>query len=238
VLCDALLFKNSKSRDEKIALGALSVFFIVFLHILSARTGLISLYVILFVGAFFLLLAAAKTKWTIIICLASVLMPLVAWLTVPTFQNRIRYFIYDLSYIRAETYLPGANDGNRLLSIKAGWDILNENPGGVGSGDVLKETYHWYDEHIHGMLETDKIYPSSEWMMYGVSAGWAGFILFTLIMALPFFISTGRGRFFWICLNLVSALSFLFDIGLEVQFGVFLYIFVLLWWWKWLQQKV
>jgi hypothetical protein len=57
-------------------------------------------------------------------------------------------------------------------------------------------------------------------------------------MALPFFIRTGRGRFFWASLNLVSALSFLFDIGLEVQFGVFLYIFVLLWWWKWLQQKV
>jgi hypothetical protein len=30
------------------------------------------------------------------------------------------------------------------------------------------------------------------------------------------------------------AFSFLFDIGLEAQFGVFVYAFIVLWWWKWL----
>jgi len=30
------------------------------------------------------------------------------------------------------------------------------------------------------------------------------------------------------------AFSLLFDIGLEAQFGVFIYAFMLLWWWKWL----
>jgi len=30
-------------------------------------------------------------------------------------------------------------------------------------------------------------------------------------------------------------LSLLFDIGLEVQFGVFIYSFVVLWCWKWLE---
>ena len=35
-------------------------------------------------------------------------------------------------------------------------------------------------------------------------------------------------------LNVTIAVSFLFDIALEVQFGVFLYSFIVLWWWKWL----
>ena len=30
--------------------------------------------------------------------------------------------------------------------------------------------------------------------------------------------------------------GFVFDIGLEVQFGIFIYSFIVLWWWKWLKQ--
>ena len=72
--------------------------------------------------------------------------------------------------------------------------------------------------------------------MYGVAAGWIGFVLFTIVMFIPFFERT-RSQFFWVTLNLVMAFSFLFDIGLEVQFGVFIYAFVVLWWWKWLDRE-
>ena len=37
--------------------------------------------------------------------------------------------------------------------------------------------------------------------------------------------------------SLKIAFSYLFDIGLEVQFGVFVHSFMLLWWYKWLQLK-
>lgn len=234
ILCSALLFSKTSLKKERILLVVIMVFLTVFLHILSARTGLFSLYIILFLGAFYLVATAGKTKWIIAVCLATIAMPVIAWFVAPTFQNRIRYFIYDFSYIQQDTYLPGANDGNRMLSIKAGLDIILNHPFGVGSGDVMKATNDWYDRNIHGMLETDKIYPSSEWMMYGAAAGWIGLILFTLAMALPLFEKTGTGRFFWISLNIITAFSFIFDIGLEVQFGVFLYAFMVLWWWKWL----
>jgi hypothetical protein len=65
--------------------------------------------------------------------------------------------------------------------------------------------------------------------------GWLGIILFGLVMAVPFFIKTPH-RFYWNFLNLALLLPFLFDVGLEVQYGVFLYAFILLWWWKWLPQ--
>ena len=52
-------------------------------------------------------------------------------------------------------------------------------------------------------------------------------------MFIPFFVWV-RDKSWWILLNLTAALSFLFDIGLEVQFGVFIYVFVVCWWYKWM----
>jgi hypothetical protein len=159
-------------------------------------------------------------------------MPVAAWLVLPTFRNRIRYNLYDLSFIKKETYLPGSNDGNRVLSLQAGWDILTTHPFGVGSGDVVDKTWEWYAKEVPQMLETDKLYPASEWLCYGDAAGWPGFILFTAIMVLPFFLKKMKHSFFWIAINLTAAFSLFFDIGLETQFGVFIYGFVVLWWWK------
>ncbi|MGZ5286127.1 MAG: hypothetical protein ACXWB9_03035, partial [Flavisolibacter sp.] len=237
ILYSGYFIVNGVYKQFRWPLAAILVFFIVYLHLLAARTGLIAFYIILFMAILYLLFAKRKNNWTIVILVATLAMPMVAWFTIPTFQNRIRYFIYDLSYIRQDTYLPGANDGNRILSIRAGLDLMNQNAFGVGTGDVMKATNKWYDTHVHGMLATDRIYPSSEWAMHGAAAGWAGFLGFTVIMILPFFVRISSGKFFWIALNAIMAFSFIFDIGLEVQFGVFLYAFAALWWWKWLQEK-
>ena len=84
------------------------------------------------------------------------------------------------------------------------------------------------------MIDADKIYPSSEWLMYGAGCCWPGFIIFSCIILLPFWIKMTHQLIWWL-LNITAAFSFLFDIGLEVQFGVFIYAVIILWWWKWLK---
>jgi hypothetical protein len=86
------------------------------------------------------------------------------------------------------------------------------------------------------MIEADKIKPSSEWLMYGAGCGWPGILIFSFVMIVPFFIRT-KNKLLWWFLNATAAFSFLFDIGLEVQFGVFIYSFVILWWWKWMETE-
>lgn len=85
------------------------------------------------------------------------------------------------------------------------------------------------------MTEDDKILPSSEWIMYGAGTGWPGLVLFSVVMLIPFFIKRARGDIAWWLLNIFMASSYLFDIGLEVQYGVFMHAFILLWWYKWAQ---
>jgi len=162
-------------------------------------------------------------------------MPLVAWFVFPTFQNRIKYNIYDLTNVRQNKYLQGSNDGNRIVSLKAGWNILKQNPLGVGT-DVIDKTYQWYDNNLPRLSKRERLFPASEPLMYGGFLGWPGLILFFAVMVLPFFEKVKTRSFFWLCLNVITFFSLLFDIGLENQFGVFIYGFFVLWWWKWFQQ--
>ena len=232
VICITLLIQKYKLETKWFLLLFAGIFFIVYLHILSARTGLISLYFFLAAYFFYLALKLRRTKWLIIFLMLVIIMPVAAWLLFPTFQNRIRYNLYDLSNIRDNKYISGSNDGNRILSLRAGWNVLQENPLGVGS-DVVNKTYEWYDKNVPQTLRSERLFPSSEPLMYGGFAGWIGLILFFIIMALPFFVPLKTNYFFWSFLNLIMAASMLFDIGLEAQFGVFIYVFIVLWWWKW-----
>jgi hypothetical protein len=234
VICACLLLQRTERRWLQILLLLAVAFFTVYLHILSARTGLISLYIFYIIYLIYFVQRHRKA-WPLLAVL--VLLPAAAWWVLPTFRNRVRYVVYDLSFVRRDAYLPGTSDGSRALSLKAGWAILQEHPLGVGSGDVVDKTHGWYRDHVPGMLDSDKLYPSSEWLLYGDAAGWPGAILFTAVMLVPFFEKRLRMRIFWISLNIIAAFSLLFDIGLETQFGVFIYAFIILWWWKWLQKE-
>jgi O-antigen ligase len=230
-------------------LPGVAVWLVLFLHILAARTGLLSFYLSIFITTLWLiffqrpgkLLFGQKKKLLKLttLILLFILLPLAAYFVLPTFHNRVKYFLYDRSYFKDAHYLPGTNDAVRVISLKGGWSIMNEHPiTGVGFGDVLKETKKWYESDYPQMAEPDKIYPSSEWLIYGAACGWPGFLVFTCLMILPFFIPV-KDKLPWWLLNLTAAFSLLFDIGLEVQFGLFVYCFIVLWWWKWLKpQKV
>ena len=97
---------------------------------------------------------------------------------------------------------------------------------------MLQKTKDWYNLNAPAIHPSDQIYPSSEWLLYGDSAGWTGIILFTIIMLIPLFEKNIKERFFWFVLNIISAFSLLFDVGLETQFGVFIYSFLILTLWK------
>jgi hypothetical protein len=206
----------------------------IYLHILAVRTGLFCFYASVLIF-FIWLLWKQKRSSIFLFLLLILLLPVVAYFVFPTFKNRISYIRYDLSFVKKNIYQRGSNDGTRIISIKAGWNIQNQNPlTGIGFGDIENETNKWYQDHFPQMIEDDKKLPSSEWMMYGAGSGWPGFILFSAIILLPLFISPLRKNIVWLIINVSIAISYLFDIGLEVQFGVFVHTFTLLWWYKWL----
>jgi hypothetical protein len=235
-----LLIKNKKNFKKGIIffLSTVATILIIYLHVLAVRTGLLCFYFGSAVFFAWLLWNHRYKKVYVLLLILLLSLPVISYFTLPTFKNRIRYLKYDLSYIKKDVYLQGSNDGNRFISIKAGWQIQNQNPvTGVGFGDIKKETDKFYGRNYPQMKETDKILPSSEWIIYGAATGWPGFILFSFIMLVPFFIRKLKNNISWWLINIFVALSYLFDIGLEVQYGVFGHAFILLWWYKWLQEQ-
>lgn len=228
----AVLLLDKFPVRRKAVLTILLIIPVIYLHILSARTGLVMLYV--FGLAFACYKVRKKPRLSLLVMGALALLLLAGWFCFPTFQNRIRYNLYDLSFVAKNEYLSGSSDGNRVMSVKAGWHLLRAHPlTGVGAGDLRNETNRWYDAHVPGMKETDRLYPSSEWIVYGGMAGWPGVLLFTAVLVFPLYMKKIRHRFFWIMLHVVAILGFTVETSLEMQHGVFIYTFFVLWWWKW-----
>lgn len=226
-----------QTRWSRYFLPALAAFFTTYLYLLSVRTGLgaLSLFFLLYAG--WLLRQKGGRTPALLLLSTLVALPLLAYWLVPTFQNRVRYLVYDLSYVQKNEYLPGANDGARVLSIRAGWQLLRENPLGVGAGDIATERDRWYAATVPQILPSDQLNPCSEWLLYGAMAGWPGVVLFTLVMLLPFVYPPNGHRLYWVAFHAAAAFSFLFDMGLEVQYGVFLYGFLSFWWRRMMEEK-
>jgi O-antigen ligase len=226
-----LLQQTTTVWKRRLGMGLIG-FLVLYLHLLAARTGLLCFYLALLLY----LLHRLQTDRRRLLPLASglIALPLLALLLFPTLRNRISYNRYDLSLSREHTYVPGANDANRILSLQGGWELLKANPLGLGAGDIAAASQQWFSQNVPGMQPRDRFYPSSEWLVYGLTAGWPGLLLFSLALLLPLAYRPARAehRFAWRALHLMAAASFLFDTGLEGQYGVWIYSFLLLWMWK------
>lgn len=227
-----MLWTSTRHRTTQILLILGWLLFAVYLHILSARTGLLILYV--FTICFLVYSLRARAQQAIWVVITLLMVAVASWSLLPTLKNRVRYNLYDLQLVNSGEYHSGMSDANRIISLKAGWQLLKENPFGLGAGDVLPAINNWYDSNMPAMHEWDRIYPSSEWFVYGLFAGWPGIVLFSLVMLYPLFIKNIANRFFWVMMTASAGLSFVIETSLERQHGVFIYAFVLLWWWKWL----
>jgi hypothetical protein len=234
VIWATFLLYTTKDTRAILLLSLLMFLLVIYLHVLSARTGLLAVY--FFFLCFTVHVAVQRKRYFIFFLAGIILIGLTSWWLFPTLQNRIKYVGYDFSLLKSNNNIPGTSDANRLISLKAGWQILQQNPFGIGAGDIRDETNKWYGINVpYKMTESDRLFPSSEWIVYGDMAGWPAVVLFTVIIILPLFIKQIRHRFFWIMLVATAIGCCIIETTLEIQFGIFIYCFTILWWWKWLR---
>jgi O-antigen ligase len=220
-------WKNATTRQRWLIAG-LILFFIFFLHVLAVRIGLVCFYLL---AAFLLLrqlLDPAHRRESVVLLLLLIVLPFLLYYTLPTFRARVDYIRYDWSYTFQGKYLSGGNDAIRVQSLQVAGTVIEDHPvNGVGFGDIRSEMESAYRRVNPNLAESERIYPANEWAVYGVGMGWIGLILFSVAMIVLFFISM-RDAFRWRAWVLATILSLVTDIGLEVQYGVFLIPFFLL----------
>lgn len=210
----------------KIAGYAFLVYIALFIHVLAAKTGILGFYMVSLFAVFSLVARRFRLASLFLIFL----IPVIAWFLFPSFQNRMRFVIWDFQNYSRGNYVEGLSDAPRIVSFKAGSSLVESSPlTGVGSGDLRAETWAWYDGHAAYLKDYERLLPSNEVLMYAAAAGLLAGILSLSVFMLPFLMKDYRRNMLWISFHAISFAGFMYEIGLEVQYGVFLYAFFSCW---------
>jgi hypothetical protein len=223
-----LLIADNKrvSRTEKKGILFYLFFTGIFLHLLASKTGILGLYLVMGLAVIFHF-RSRLAKWIIGI---TVLTPFIAWFILPTFRNRLKFVWWDFQHYTRGGYTEGLSDTPRILSIQAGKDLVKENPfWGTGFGDLKQVTFDWYALHAPYLKDYEQLLPSNQGLIYAAASGMAGLIVFLLATFYPFFMRGFRSNYAWISFHALAVFGFLYEIGLETQYGIFVYAFLGCW---------
>jgi O-antigen ligase len=226
------LFMKERS-NERYLYVIYAVFQILFLHFLSARTGLVVLYLSHFILLFYLLIKVKQKQWAVIGILCMLCIPLVSYFIFPSFHQRVEYSRYDMGQYMRQEYREGSSDGLRYYSLVAGLKIFKENLfTGVGFKNLKASTYTALKK-AHPTIRNDElIQPSSELLIYSGAAGIVGLLVLILHAIVPFWYSYLLKNMYFMSVFLSLIATFLFEILLENQFGTFVYgFFISIFWW-------
>lgn len=224
-------FINSKSKFWKWIVMGYALFEVIFLHVLAARTGLVVLYVGLTSLAFHLIFQLRR-KYGIAIIIVLLSLPVISFYSFTSFYHRVGFMYYDMNYYKHMNYREGSSDGFRYYSLIAGWDIFRNNLGsGVGFHNLEEVSYKWLKDKFPEIKESELIQPSSEFLIYGASAGLIGFCMFIVYSIFPFVNRNIYQHPISKAMYLGIFFTFLFEIFLESQTGSFVFAFGCFWSW-------
>ena len=210
---------------------ALMIWFVLFLHLLAAKTGLLGFYLIIVPVTLWQIYALGKKQWAVAGILVALLLPVLAYQLLPTFKTRVHYVLYDRENLIAGNISGDFSDGNRFLSIRSGWYVFQQNwLTGVGYGDIKTETGKWYDVHAPAVPLSERFLPLNQWVTSGSGAGIAAILLFSIVIVLPFFSKQWRQNKQTIAFVLFMNTIFLYECTIDDQFGVFLFCFFTTYW--------
>ncbi|MEO7530051.1 MAG: O-antigen ligase family protein [Sediminibacterium sp.] len=215
-----------KQKLTRYILIAILLFFVIYLHILAAKTGLVCLYGGCFIYFLYTVFVQKKWKTGVSVVAIAIIAASFCYYTMPTLRNRIQYVVYDFSNYSKGNAMPGYGDAARWLSIRAGYAITKKHPiTGVGFGDMLAAVNQWHQTDHPSSLLYERFLPANEWLVYGIGSGLPGLVCFTFGLLLLLYAATERNALS-IVLSLISLVPFLIDDTLEGQYGVVILAFI------------
>ncbi len=211
---------------ERFVIGGMTLFLFVFIHVLSVRSGILALYLGLFVlGVYYIFI---KKKY--LLGLAGVItvlaLPIIAYQTVPSFKLKVDYAVWDY-----KQFQQGAGgqypDSERLISMQTGMDIAKENIlFGVGAGDLKQEIKNYYETKFTGKYNFRM--PHNQLISIFAGTGLIGLLIFIAGYFFPLFYKNNYRQPLFLALHAVIFMSFFMENTIENNFGISMFLFFLL----------
>lgn len=152
----------------------LIIYFIIYLHFLSVKTGLLLLYLFLFCV---ILYQIVNKKWYYLLLF---LVPIILYKASPTLQQKLAYIEYDIHQLKNKNSIE-YSDARRIISYQIAFDIFKENKLlGVGLSNYKNITQEKFIEKYNYYDNEKMMYVHNSYLHILASCGILGLILFLI----------------------------------------------------------
>lgn len=209
---------------------------LIFISMLASKAGLIAAVIAIAFGS----LCWWKNKFSIgvalgiFVCSIGVLIG--STYALPASSERIEAVAQDIKttqqkFEAPETgAAPAAHSSTeiRLVTWKASWEILKNNPIGVGTGDAESALLEKYLNKGESYVAERKFNSHNQFFQAGVEHGWPGVLLLTTLCVWLLLDSIRRKNVIQLVFILMCGMNFLFESFLEVQAGIVFFCFMVM----------
>jgi O-antigen ligase len=223
------IWPQFKSKPMRWFIGIVVALLVCYLHVLAARSGLVALYIFLTGWAAYA--GLKRSKWfgvgAVLILFTGLL---IAGNYVPTLKQRIGYFKYTVIQFR-EGHLTGIySDMGRLMSYNVALQEIGKDPvKGVGAGDLYTVMENGYHRLYPGDNDGRVLVPHNQFLAVALCCGIPAMLIFIWWAFAPLaLVKKNREGFFFFIIWLICILQLMIEPALEVQLGIFVYLFFLL----------
>jgi len=216
-------------KSEPMILLGFSIFMFLFLHLMAVRSGILAAYIVLFVFALYLILANKRYALGGMFFGILIALPILAYWTMPTLQNKIKYMSYDLQQYYYYDKVENLSDSKRIHSIQMGIKAGLQQPLiGVGYGDMKSQVQETYKKEMPKFPEEDMMIPHNQFVIVFAGTGIIGLGLFLWAILIPILTNRHYRDPLFLSFNLIVLSSFMTEPVVEVQLGTGFYLLFLL----------
>lgn len=214
-------------RLEGHAMLALALAHVVFLHILTARTGLVAFYAGVFVIGMAYVFLRKKYLLGILLLIGMAGVPVLGYYTVPSLHHRMDNTVEDVNI-----YFSGGDPnylsiGTRFESWRSAINIYRDNPLlGVGMADLEPAMYKQYIADGSALCDNNYVLPHNQVIQFMAGFGTLGLLILVAGWFSPFFYRSDTTWLFW-AIWVTFSVGMMGESMLERQIGLML--LVLMW---------
>jgi O-antigen ligase len=215
---------KSDQRFTDIFFKFSALFFFLFIHFLAVRSGIFSVYFILFCFGIPILWVKKAYPALIAFLAGMILLPFIALKTIPSLKQKMGYVYYDIDQFLKGEGTDQLSDASRLISLKMGIELFKKNPiVGVGAGNIRIKMNALYQRDYPSFKK--KLTPHNQFIMVLASSGIVGFCLFCIGFFVPLFVGNNFRDPLILAIYLSFFASFMGEATFENAMGVAIFLF-------------
>ncbi len=218
-------------RWEKICLICWAVLTVVYIHLQAAKSGFLCLYVLLL--AYLPLLISGKRKLFLLVAAVTVsAIGITGVFFMPSLRKQLNNISYEQKvwetsdtskYNKTSSFVP------RIISYKIAIELIGKYPlAGVGAGDLKDEMDKKYARYYPNIAPVFKLLPHNQFLCTVASVGLVLALTLPVMLLAPLFCT--KRRIYSIATLMVMGVGMMIEPMLEIQYGVFVYLFFTLFW--------